>query len=372
MAFNDEIRFWIIFDTCTRPSYYQDVHNLLALPKGGTMRYEYRDQWLSSAAVKVASNPESAPSKILLVYAQWTKYQKGGGTPKPPPPSSEMLWVPTRIAEMQLIVQEGANFFFDFKVLDYPKVDEDTLLKILKPLIQAQEVPFHKWVCLSDDLQGLASLKRGKEDENWQSIVDRLGTPPMQFCGDSFWRLRGLFHGSTKELLIPTYRKQIRKVVSSYELFENESCVIEVISHNPPQSSQQERRLEVQFDKDGPFSVVGDTSLDLRQYTGHNVEIKVKRYEEMEERVGIIWLNSSPQRNQWPIGPKLSLRFTAKKKAWRALLSLFTLILGGVALAFAGTLLDKYPIWAVAIFLVGALLIVVKELLVTGKLPVKL
>jgi len=43
-TFDDESRLWAIFDTCTKPHYYQDVHNLLAAPQGWVLRYEYRKQ----------------------------------------------------------------------------------------------------------------------------------------------------------------------------------------------------------------------------------------------------------------------------------------------------------------------------------------
>lgn len=372
MLFSDKTRFWIIFDTCTRPEYYKDVHNLLALPRGTTMRYEYRDMWLSPSALEAATSPATAPQKILLVYAQWQGYRKGEGTPRNIPPSSEMIWLPTRIADMQLIVQEGANFFFDFKILDYPTIDNDQLMRILNPLIQAQEVPFYKWVSLSNDIQSFPAMLRGDEDENWQSIVDNLGSFPRQFRGDSFWRLVGPFRSTERQLFRPTYKKQIRKTVSSYELFENESCVIEVVSHNPPQTSQQARRLEIQFDKDGPLSVIGDTSFDLRQYTAFNIEVKAKRFEEMDEKTGTIWLSSSPQPSTWPIGPKLSIRFTIKKKKWRAIASLLTLVLGSAAILFAGKQWEEDPICALIIGVIGFLLIVIKELLVSGKLPLKL
>jgi hypothetical protein len=87
MDFEDKKHFWIIFDTSTLREYYQDVHNLIALPSGASIRYEYREKYLSPSALTAALKPQSAPSAVLLVYAQWTNYVQGS----PPPPSTTSL-----------------------------------------------------------------------------------------------------------------------------------------------------------------------------------------------------------------------------------------------------------------------------------------
>src|SRR5213080_3562204 len=91
--------FWVIFDTCARAEYYRDVHNLMALPKGAVMRYEYRDMYLSERALRLAVNDASAPSKILLVYAQKPGFPKGGGDAVAP--AGELEWVATRFGAMK-------------------------------------------------------------------------------------------------------------------------------------------------------------------------------------------------------------------------------------------------------------------------------
>src|SRR2546426_8608020 len=100
--FTDKTRFWVIFDTSTLREYYLDVHNLLALPAGATMRYQYRVGLLSAAAQAAVENAETAPATVLLVYGQGKQYVKGD-TERQDPLFTDMLWVPTRLAEMQLI-----------------------------------------------------------------------------------------------------------------------------------------------------------------------------------------------------------------------------------------------------------------------------
>ncbi len=56
MAGDQQEFFWVIFDTSTRPQYYQDVHNILALPEGFVYRYDYRTSQMSPSAVQAATS----------------------------------------------------------------------------------------------------------------------------------------------------------------------------------------------------------------------------------------------------------------------------------------------------------------------------
>ncbi len=40
----------VVFDTCTRSHYYADVHQLLALPAGTILRYDYQEKYFSPEA----------------------------------------------------------------------------------------------------------------------------------------------------------------------------------------------------------------------------------------------------------------------------------------------------------------------------------
>jgi hypothetical protein len=387
MGSDNSSRFWVIFDTCTRPEYYQDVHNLVALPSGASIRYEYRDKYLSKAAIDALGNDQWTPQPVLLVYGQWNNYQRGGNRPHPTP-AQEMVWLSTRIGEMQLIVREGDNFFFDIKVGDYPRPESAQLVRILDPLVQARETPFDKWVSLSHEAEALASLRGGNEDANWQSIVDILGTPPMQFADDAFWRVRGPFKGNTRRRLEPTYVEEkvevaealeTRKVRCLYDIFDSESCCIGITSHSPPPSSVRtssgdnlRRKLELLPDKDGPLLVDGDAELDLRQYTEEIVTIRAKRYEEMDEKIGTLRLSSGTREDGWPLGAKLSLRFRVKKRRSKVLAGLLAGVAAFAVSGVAVRLWDKEPLLSGSLFVVGGCLIVITALLLTGKLSFKL
>src|SRR5216683_3119537 len=103
LAMTDVDRFWVIFDTCTKLHYYPDLHKLMALPPGYILRYEYRAQWISDEALSAMTHPATGvPLQILLVYAQSRTYVRGGDSPdgEHTPTFGDMLWVPTRLAEM--------------------------------------------------------------------------------------------------------------------------------------------------------------------------------------------------------------------------------------------------------------------------------
>jgi hypothetical protein len=288
---------------------------------------------------------------------------------------------------MQLIPSpEGANFFFDFKVLGYPNANDGGLLKILKPLIKNNEVPYTKWVCLSDDLVAFDSLHRGKNSDNWQLIVDKLGTPPIQFSADSFMRLKGPYKNSDGTIVQPSYIEEkqsangqvdIRKTSSLYDLDENESYSFEIISYSPPpsdaRSSEAQRKVISQTDKDGPLSLLGDSEIDLRQYTGKIIRFKAKRYEEMDQKIGSIRFDTGARSpDNWPLGANFSLTFRVNKRTAKAMMALLTGVVAAVLLLFATKIYDKSVLWGVVAGIVGTLLAVITVLLISGKLSFKL
>ena len=47
-------RYWVIFDTCSVPEYYRDLHTVLASPSGAVVRYSYRAKYLTEEAIELA------------------------------------------------------------------------------------------------------------------------------------------------------------------------------------------------------------------------------------------------------------------------------------------------------------------------------
>src|SRR5260370_33998851 len=115
MPSSESQEFWVIFDTGTRPEYYRDVHNLLALPRGAVMRYDYRDTYLSERALRLAVNDAEAPAKILLIYGQKPGFTRGTGNDAAKGPAEQFRWVATRFGTLRShSPTNGGTLFFAF------------------------------------------------------------------------------------------------------------------------------------------------------------------------------------------------------------------------------------------------------------------
>ena len=308
--------FWVIFDTSTRPEYYQDVHNLLAHPTGAVMRYEYRDKYLSERALRFALNYSSAPTKVLFVYGQKSGFTRGSGDDKAKAPAKDLQWIGTRLGTMHAIPSTGgANFFFDFSVDGYPKVDQLALNRLLTPLISHSETPFTKWVAVSDDLGAYNDLNRGDEEANWEAIVDGISKNDMQFRGDSFWRLKPTNPTAQAKLIRHVNAagdtEEVRQISSQYELSADDVCTFEAISYSPSgrPSSQPSRTLNIHLDTGTPLIFEGPPDSDLRQYTGRTLRFRARRSEEDTVATQIVEFRTVSDQTVWPDGPNFSLSF---------------------------------------------------------------
>ena len=308
--------FWVIFDTSTRPEYYRDVHNLLALPKGAVMRYEYRDKYLSERALRLAVDTAAAPTKVLLIYGQKPGFHRGDDNAKAKAPAKELEWVCTRFGTMREIpATNGANFFFDFSVEGYPKLDQVALQKILAPLIEQSETPWDKWVAVSDDLSAYNDLNRGDEEKNWEAIVDRISGTQMQFHDDSFWRLKPTSSAAQAKLVTEVETigdtRQVRQVSSRYELFPDDVSTFEAFSYSPAgrPSTQPSRVLKVQLDAGGPLVLDGPSSVDLRQYTAKTLKLRAKRSDDEDIATWPVQFKTLSDQTAWPDGPSIELVF---------------------------------------------------------------
>jgi hypothetical protein len=56
--------FFVIFDTCTHAAYYGDVHEVLALPAGAIVRYEYKRYLFKPEAAATLDGFANAPCRF--------------------------------------------------------------------------------------------------------------------------------------------------------------------------------------------------------------------------------------------------------------------------------------------------------------------
>jgi hypothetical protein len=346
--------FWVVFDTAARPdrpAYYRDVHDVLAYPVGGIVRYTYRDDYHSAdaraQAVRAAENPDFGRDEVLVVYAQTRDYKTGNASPGPNTPSDSMFWVATRLGRMERIWRAGNNFDFDFTVKGYPAQNQEALDKILKGLIDGGEVPFSKWVAYVADETLLSPLRTSgpqvdAANANWQSIVKAMGSPPSQFAGDLFWRVVSITDGKGEvRTPVPYETKASGAALPTprmcYRFFEGEDFTLEIARHSPPTQSlggagvtPPSDKVRIEIPSPAPLAPLGATEVRLRPTGSEKVPFRVARSDDLTNRLSTIRL-TSPTDGSWPVGPEVTWVIVIAKRP-------STLVLGVLLPVFAAAL----------------------------------
>jgi hypothetical protein len=380
--FADTSRFWVIFDTCTVPDYYLDVHKLLAIPRDATLRYNYREKYLSPSAITASLNPSTAPKLGLLFYAQRNGFRRGDGTPATGTiyNENEMLWIPTRIVEMLCIpARDGETFNYDFKVLTYPFIDRAAMTRVLHPLIQRREIPFNKWVTISSELGSLKDLQKGDDRKNWGSIVSEFHKPEFQFSSDVFWRLIGPTKGGTSKLVSPRYERifesgDLRLVKAVYDLEEGQNHSFEIVSASPPRS---EGRAMTQYSvkctstNDKNLEVTGSGIVSLRQQTADSVQFVGKIIEAIADHSAALRFETQPKPKDWPGGPELEVLIAIVKSRTKMVFGLIIGLLGVLFVAYGAKELTSSTQTGMTCLAIGACLLVISGLLIFKKLSLK-
>ena len=200
----------VVFDTCTHPEYYRDVHRLLALPRGAILRYDYKRYLFSQEAGDLLNEAteQDTPIDAILIYGQHRNYAKGDSDNA----LSMLSWnsgvfIPTRSAWIVNVaitpgaVRDEDKIHFHLEMRGF--VDPAT--RAVEPLIHTlesrNELPFgdretqHTWISLAPTSEtdgteiDLASL-RSDDEAPWSTVVNQLVTAPTQFKDEIFWRVR--------------------------------------------------------------------------------------------------------------------------------------------------------------------------------------
>src|SRR6266853_2980410 len=343
-SFTDENRLWVVFDTCTRPDYYLDVHRILAAPMDWIVRYDYKAKYLTDDVVgALRGNNLPLPRDILLLYAQKITHVRGADPPKETPPFADMMWLPTRLGRMVNVVEEGEKFLFDFQVTDYP-LPGTSVQAICRTLYDLRATPFEKWIAFANKAPGL-DLIGGQQptDVNWHKIIEQLDRPPSQFAGDLFWRIHGVKRAGKPGRLEPsTFSERdgesIRQVRSHFSTRDASAYVAEITTLRSPEGRAggppQEFRILAKADNQDLLRVVGSGEIQPRQYTSDHLEFETGTLVFPKVRRVDLTLSTSPKDGIWPQGPELNLRFRVAK-SW------FALIGALVSLAIGSTLVVK-------------------------------
>ena len=368
--------FWVLFDTATKADYYGDVHAVLGLPSGALMRYDYRDRYIhESATPALAAAPR--PTQVLVVYAQWQAYKRGDDAPEAATADGAMEWQALRFGVLTGVWRKGENNFLQFRLGGYPRADPALLESIIAPLHSEHATPYHRWVALSTDATALGGLRSADDAAEWASIVERLEAPPMQFQGDTFWRVdaparsRWLSGSRLRSEYKPTGETPER--LHQFVVPERVLFSMDVYSREPRHATGNPAavaKLEVKTTPDGPLHPPLDSTLSLRRNAPVAVRIESRHSFDAKARIGELKLLASGALAQG--GRDISLTFHVRLARWKLVIGalLGALAVAGIAacgIAVRNTSSSSGIIALVIVAIASALLGFVAYWLLTGR-----
>jgi hypothetical protein len=203
------LSFFVVFDTCTHARYYGDVHEVLALPQGAVIRYEYKRRLFKHDAAQevegLALKPSELPMPVLLMYGEKNGFVQGSGDPTTMLTVADSVFVPTRSANLIAVaIDKGAAseddvFYLHLELRGFVDPDVAEVRQLIVELDAANSLPFgvagaqQTWISL---LPASIYLQRDRlisdNPDLWSRVIDKLITLPTQFRNDVFWRVRSL------------------------------------------------------------------------------------------------------------------------------------------------------------------------------------
>jgi len=373
--FKKERTFWVIFDTSQYPAYYRDVHDLIAAPKGYVLRYQYRDALLAESAWEHVQANRELP--ILFLYAQKSsEYRREETKSLPSNDNAPTLFILTRVGRMRHMVREGGKVYFDFEVESYPDNNKATAInELMSPLVSSSEVPWTKWVTVSNNYELFQQLCAGSDEDNWRCLVELLGKSPIQFANDAFWRIKGPFLKNGK-VVSAAARKvkvngEVRRITSEYRWKENSLGFLQLVSSAPTQVSPHRPQYAVEAKVSGSekLKIVGSGTYALRHYDEKPIEYTTLEMSPFRTDSADLILQTVPTSESWTAGPRLEMRHVIRKGHMISLLGIASGLAGlGLTTLGGSKLFENDALNGVKILLIGLLLLTGAKYMLTGKL----
>lgn len=376
--------FLVIFDTCQRPEYYQDLHNLLALPVGTVVRYEYRSKDIADDALALIEQGRVAEVDVLLAYTEYSGYSRGDGVNYTPKHEEKKKTVSTRIAKVVSLQQlsgtpGNTKYTIDLELAGYPSHQPDKLDRIMNDLESRESMPWSKWVGMSNLRTEFTEISTNDPD-NWASVVDQLALNRTQFADDVFWRIDRVCTGNGSVVVCPTRIQSptdpygFNESRFEYLLHEGRVYSIHLESHTSSGAGPREQnQIGITIDNKNALNLIGLDKIDLRQYTRREVRVGTKRTDLLDANHAIVHIETAMQvgaTSSWPKGASISLPINIRKSIKLFLLSLLLMCIGIMISTFAA----KYGSGVVATLgygLLGAIVFSAGMVLHSGRLTLK-
>lgn len=201
--------FFVVFDTSTQARYYSDVHELMALPAGAVIRYEYKRYLCTPEASatldKLIDDPTQLPVDALLMYGEKRSFRKGDPDPAEMLRKADSIFIPTRscrIVNVGKVVgasRDQDKLHFHLEVRGFVDPTAPAVDQAVNALEAADALPFgerekqHRWVALLPAELGAQRPNLVAENSvNWSKVVDAIILQGAQFKDDVFWRVSEL------------------------------------------------------------------------------------------------------------------------------------------------------------------------------------
>ena len=270
------------------------------------------------------------------------------------------------------VVRDGDRYNFDFAVEDYPNQLIESIDGILAPLRQKREVPWDKWVTISDRPDLLTTLKSGDPAVNWTNIVQAIGNPPMQFAVDAFWRMEGPFKAQTliKPRIEHVLNEEKTAQVRSYFLVNDRQKLrfqLHSQTGGPVAANRPQYEVHATSSQPKSLSVTGDGKFELRHYAEQSVDYESQAVPPLSSKLADLVFETKPD-TAWPSGALLKLRHKIRMHSAIQILG----CLSGLAGMFLGSeAFKKDSPNTLILGILATCLGVLSVFLLTGKLQFK-
>lgn len=355
----------IVFDTCTKPDYYKDVHKVLAAPTGTLVRYDYERRLWSPDAESVADqfSINKKPVPALLVYGQLKSYRKGDPDPQFMLTSDNAIFIPTRISEIVNVGFESRgnrareNINIHLRLKDFLDPSFKGLTALVKALEARGQLPFgntkgHKWISkCPDDIEQHKFLEGA--DENWSLVVDAFASKPSQFVGDVFWRItniRAINRRGKSATLNPKERDtntfgSINNWHIDFEVDDINRYLAEVQNYIPGAEDRELPPNAVISAKEdtSKLLVLPERKVSLRRNATEQLKFGVSPIDflEKEDAKLIIETEVDGHEGDYPPGSLVEITLRIAKNRVRLFFSASSAVVGLIFLAYGGTIIKE-------------------------------
>jgi hypothetical protein len=386
--------FWIIFDTCTRIEYYQDVHNLLCLPSGSILRYNYNKKYFEEISLAFSTKGDY-PKDVLLLYGQFTKYEKGSSNDifrSFKESKQDYFIIPTRIASLKGIQNINEEIYLDIELGNYPSIlDSVKVTKIIDSI--KNTVPFcnpSKYVLISNCKDEFYYLKsNGSNKDNWATIINKFQDNNNQFHEDSFWRLEGPFNDRGK-LIKPSYSyTKEGEFKNNYQHFytinEGVGFYFQLYNYEPKSNIKSDtykekiasrddiekyiRKIKIDDAKSPVISFL--KQIELRQYFISKIKFQKNYNSDFQTKEGACYFSTNGQIDEWPIGPNFYIYFKSKKRVINIIIGLASILTSVGFAIFSSEIFKTDPTYGIINGLIAASLFILASLLLYNQIKVK-